>query len=306
MRAVQLAGALVLAIASAPATAFDLVFVLPELRPKYQELATATASGIAAQTNSTPSSTIVLFDEVAQLNVPDESKTEYIAIGFKALSATVDAVENGRIYGVVVPYHKAVETIAGAIETIDLRIISAEQPPDRIAKLTKAVLAERNSISVFHSKTNDDRVIQLNRVFKPGPIALKPIDVPENQDVLDVLAEQISDIQALLAVPDPRGVNRHTARHILRSTHRRKIPVIAYSREFVKSGALVAIYSTPEQYGQQLADMIVGAQQRRPAGERSLARPKDFDIAVNERVARTIGLEPQSAEELKARLGADP
>lgn len=283
---------------------YDLVFVLPEINSKYRELAEATASTIAEQTNISPTVTFVLAKELTRLPLLDASKSEYIAIG-EALTATVDTVKRGRIYGAVVPYHKAVETIAAAVETIDLRIISAEQPPRRVAKLTRNILVERASISVLHSKSNDDRVMQLGRGFKAGPIDLVPIDIPDNRNVFDVLAAQINSMQALLAVPDPRGVNRNTARHILRSTHSRKIPVIAYSREFVKSGALAAIYSTPQQFGKQLANIILNANRRQASGERLLARPKEYELSVNNRVADTMGLKRQTEEELKAAIGAE-
>lgn len=282
---------------------YDLVFILPEINSKYRELADAAASTIAEKTNTSPTVTFVLANELAQLPHPNNNKIEYIAIG-EALAATVDVVKQGRIYGAVVPYHKAVETIAAAVETIDLRIISAEQPPRRVAKLTRNILVERASISVLHSESNDDRVIQLDRGFKTEPIELVPIDIPENRSVLDVLAAQVN-MQALLAVPDPRGVNRNTARHILRSTHSRKIPVIAYSREFVKSGALAAIYSTPQQFGNQVARIIMNANRQTASGERLLTRPKEYELAINNRVAKTMGLKPQTSQELKAAIDAE-
>lgn len=293
-----------LALGTQSVAAYELVFVLPDLNPKYQEIAKSTVANLDA--TKTHDHQIVLASELADSRSIDVKSSEIIAIGEKALSVSLAHFGAGRIYGAVVPYHLGKAALSTTPETVDLRIIAAEQTPDRVARLTRIVLPGRNSICVFHSELNDDRVSQLDKAFKNDAFELMRINVPEELRFLSILANRLDEIDALLAVPDPRGVNRLTARNVLRSTHRRQVPVIGYSREYVKSGALAAIFSTPGQYGKQLAKLIEAAHQSNnvstPSGIRVLERPDEFDVAINKLVARNLGFELPSISEIKAAI----
>jgi len=291
-----------LALGTQSALAFDLVFVVPDLNPKFREIAESTISNLNLDAARDSQHQIVLASELKDDPAIGVDASEIVAIGEKALTVSLAHFGTGRIYGAVVPYHLAVELLGTTPETVDLRIIAAEQAPRRVARLTRIVLPGRNSICVFHSALNDDRVSQLDKAFESDSFDLMRISVPEDLKFLNILANRLDEIDALLAVPDPRGVNRLTARNVLRSTHRRQVPVIGYSREYVKSGALAAIYSTPAQYGKQLAKLIVDANESKPTGVRVLVRPDEFEISINKLVARTLGFELPSESEIKAAI----
>jgi hypothetical protein len=56
-------------------------------------------------------------------------------------------------------------------------------------------------------------------------------------------------VDALLAVPDPLVFNSQTAANILAAAYRRRIPLIGFSPAYTRAGALVSLYSTPDQIG---------------------------------------------------------
>ena len=105
-------------------------------------------------------------------------------------------------------------------------------------------------------------------------------------------------------------VSRDTAQSLLLTTYRANIPVIAFSHAYVRAGALAAVYSTPEQIGQQTGEAILRLNQ---SGSWNLPKPqypKYFSVSVNSQVARSLGLEIESeqvlVEKLKSSMEREP
>ncbi|MCK9215528.1 MAG: hypothetical protein M0P52_13940, partial [Rhodoferax sp.] len=63
----------------------------------------------------------------------------------------------------------------------------------------------------------------------------------------------------------------------------------AFSPAYVRAGALLAVYSTPPQVGAQAAQWVLDVLANRVLPELAL-QPLDFEISVNEPVARVLGL----------------
>lgn len=115
-------------------------------------------------------------------------------------------------------------------------------------------------------------------------------------DLDDVLLR--SDV--LLAVPDSEVYNSNNIRNILLTSYRHGIPLVGFSQALVNAGALVAVFSTPEQLAAQAsATTISFAQQKRLPDAQS---PALYSIAVNQEVARTLGGTIKSAELLHLQV----
>ncbi|WP_168224759.1 ABC transporter substrate-binding protein [Rhodoferax aquaticus] len=107
------------------------------------------------------------------------------------------------------------------------------------------------------------------------------------------------DAQVLLAIADPSVFNSATLPNILLATYRAQIPVLAFSQAYVKAGALLSLYSTPEQIGFQ-----AGALARSVLGGANLSHGQylqEYTVGVNEHVARSLGLTLDAAQ-LSERL----
>lgn len=92
----------------------------------------------------------------------------------------------------------------------------------------------------------------------------------------------------VLAIPDPAIFNSQTIAGILSSGYRRRIPLIGFSPAYVKAGALLALYSTPQQVGRAAADALREALAGRPLP--APHAPREFTVTVNQDVARSLGL----------------
>ena len=110
----------------------------------------------------------------------------------------------------------------------------------------------------------------------------------------------------LLALADPQIYNSSSIQNILLASFRAQVPMLAFSPAYVRAGALLAVYSSPAQIGQQAGVIARGALQCRALGLPQY--PQDFQVSVNEHVARSLGLslEPQALTERLRRLEKKP
>ncbi|WP_334154993.1 hypothetical protein [Tepidimonas sp.] len=81
---------------------------------------------------------------------------------------------------------------------------------------------------------------------------------------------------------------------------RRRVPVVSYAPAHVRAGAVLALAVTPAQAGRQIAESARAALQGRALPALALAR--DFAVAVNEPVARSLELVLPTAATLEAAL----
>lgn len=107
--------------------------------------------------------------------------------------------------------------------------------------------------------------------------------------VADALRRLLPEVDVLLLLPDSQVVNSANVQNVLLTSYRYRVPVVGFSPGLVTAGAVAAVFSTPEQIGRAGAEM---ATEWNPlSGEVPAARHAGgFDLAVNERVIRSLGM----------------
>ena len=117
-----------------------------------------------------------------------------------------------------------------------------------------------------------------------------------------MLSELLADIDLLLTLPDPAVYNKRTIVSVLLSSYRQRVPVVGFSRAYVKAGALIALHSTPEQIGRQIAEALVHRLAHGRWPRAGIQHPNYFDVAINARVARSLGIRLPQPQDLLHRL----
>jgi ABC-type uncharacterized transport system substrate-binding protein len=110
----------------------------------------------------------------------------------------------------------------------------------------------------------------------------------------------LSESEVFLALPDPSVINASTAQNVLITAFRSQVPVVGYTASYVKAGALAAVYSTPQQIGQE-AGQIAKVYQRTstlPAPK----HPRFFSVGVNATLMRSLGMPAADEQALEQRL----
>jgi len=121
-----------------------------------------------------------------------------------------------------------------------------------------------------------------------------------SQDIKKALKN--SDL--LLALPNKAIYNSKSVKNILLTSYRKRKPVIGFSNNFVKAGALASIHSNPEQITSSIYNLIKQYYENNNHFKKTINYPEEFDISINKQVFRALNLTIPDIEILKKSLTA--
>lgn len=179
-----------------------------------------------------------------------------------------------------------------------LTAIYLDQPWSRQVILLRAALPERTRVGVLHSPGRDMSALRGELSAHGGTLTERTLRADDS--LFADLEEVLSGSEVLLAIPDGAVYSSNTIRNILLTSYRRAIPLVGFSQAYVRAGALYALFSTPEQLAAQAADVTQSFAQSKKLPEAQF--PTLYTIAVNQEVARTLGITIRSAEALRLQI----
>lgn len=181
--------------------------------------------------------------------------------------------------------------------------IYLDQPLERQLDLISCLFAKKEGaigVLLGSQSVNEQDVIQKIAAKKGLELTIVYVDQFENPaGVLDLL---LDDTKTVLAIPDNWIYNAKTSRGILLSAFHKRVPIVGFSRTFVNNGAIAAVYSTTKQLAEQTAQEIMNIMENRSKKLSPPQYPKDFAIAVNYQVARSLSLQIESEAALKLAM----
>ena len=183
---------------------------------------------------------------------------------------------------------------AGQISAVFL-----DQPPARQMELARLAIPSLRALGVLLGGESRAAAAALEKAARERGFELLARQVV-GDGLFPALQALLPEVDGLLAVPDPLVFNSQTATNILAATYRRRIPLIGFSPAYARAGALVSLYSTPDQIGLRGGEVL-----RQAFASRILPPPqwpRDFVVRVNQDVARSLGLsieEAQLAQQLR-------
>lgn len=186
-----------------------------------------------------------------------------------------------------------------------LSVIYFEQPLPRLfnlARLFKAPQAadKTNMLGIVASPETQKLMSSALSIASERNFTLHIETVTSELDVGKAVARVTEDAGVLVAIPDSVVHNANTVQSVLLLTYRAGVPVIGYSAAYLRAGAAVAVYSSPEQLARQTAESIAAIRENRPPP--AMQWPRYFSVGVNSTVARSLGISLPDAEELEKRL----
>lgn len=181
--------------------------------------------------------------------------------------------------------------------------IYIDQPFDRQAQLIQLALPDVRRVGVLLSDDQEGIVSELGESLRAQRLSLMHVLLDENDRLISPLETVLSEVDLLLAVPDPLIFNRNTAQSLLLTSYRYRDPVLGYSRSLTRAGALLSLHSSPAQIGRQTAEWVRSALSTPSTRLPSSTYPAYFSVSINEQVARSLGFSLPSESELEKRLG---
>lgn len=297
---------MLLCMPGAAAALESVTVVLSEKGGAYAQVADKLRSSLTQGSGTTkPAIKVVALQSLmaGEANRSDPGQL-LVGVGTSAMQFIAARYPAQPVINVLVPRSAFEKTARQGGRLSDPRYFSAiylDQPWARQFALIRHILPGRTRIGILLGLDSDELAASLKMAAKSADLVAVIDIVSHETDLLPSIRNLVSESEAILAIPDPAIYNRDTIQSILLTTYRQQIPLFGFSSSYVKAGALAAVYSEPEQIGQQLAETIMRLPAERPTLPPPQA-PRYFSVATNPQVARSLGIHLEDEAILLGKL----
>ena len=209
-----------------------------------------------------------------------------VAVGLKAaLAAKVEILDIPIVYMMIQDPLKHQLTAANMTGTL------LSVPVDRQLKFMRAFLPTIHRLGVLYDQAKSSSSVKdaMQQATLSG-FQLKVLPVESEKDVPQQLRTLLTDVEALWLLPDSTVLTNESLRFILDSALSHQIPVIGFSPEFTRLGALLSISVNYGQVGREtglLATRILDRELLLPLNPVPIERLK---VTVNLKTAKFLGM----------------
>jgi putative ABC transport system substrate-binding protein len=232
------------------------------------------------------------------------------AIGEEAIAAQVQAVNPTAIFAIGPAAAKVARTAFPSVplvyavvpnpEGIGLKGagvtgVAMSVHPKKHFNLFRALGGSIKRVGVIYNpQKSQDYVDEGARAAEGHSIQLVAKKASGEQDVPNLLREMIDQIDAFWLIPDSTVVSRNSYKFILQNTLEKGIPLLVFSSDLVKAGALVGLSPDFGDTGDKAAQML----------EKIVTGTKAESLPVSYPDGR-LELNEQIAEKMKIKLPGD-
>jgi putative ABC transport system substrate-binding protein len=209
------------------------------------------------------------------------------AVGLKAAKAA-----QLEIVDIPVVYSMVLDPTKYGINSSNMTGILLEVPMERQLTMIRTLLPHLKHIGTLYDPSKTTTLIEeARRLLKPNGTELVPIQISSERDVPGALRALLPSIDALWLVPDSTVLTDESLRFILNTALEERVPVVGFSREFARSGAVLCLsvnYADIGRQAGQLTRKILDGQISLPM--RPL-HPDRIDISLNLKTAKFLGID---------------
>jgi len=218
------------------------------------------------------------------------------AVGLKAAKAA-----QLEIVDIPVVYSMVLDPAKYGLTTPNMTGILLEVPVERQLAMIRTLLPNLKHIGTLYDPTKTTSLIdEARRLLKPNGMELIPLQINNERDVPGGLRALLPSVDALWLVPDSTVLNDESLRFILNTALEERVPVIGFSREFARSGALLCLSVNYGDIGRQAGQLS----RKLLDGQLSLPmkpwHPERIETSLNLKTAKFLGIEIPRELEQKA------
>ena len=175
--------------------------------------------------------------------------------------------------------------LAGIIGHVDVEV-----PLSSLLAEIRALLPQHRRVGIIRSRGPRGQTLEAieGAARREGFIAVV-VDCDGPANLLRLVGELKGTVDFLLCFPDADLYNSVTIKPLILATLQQRLPVVGFSPAFVRAGAVVGIYADYRDVGRQTAEMVLRAARGEEQGGEEA--PRKLHAAVNQRVARLLGIE---------------
>lgn len=182
----------------------------------------------------------------------------------------------------------------------DIGAVLYNSPLIRQAMAGKVILPHANRVAMLATPETAELYEELTPRLPELGMEGRVFIVSDNDDLIPALVRALEYGDFLLAATDSTIYNPRTIKHILLTTYRRSRIVIGPSQAYVKAGSLASTYVPLQSIAASAARLIALFKEtgRFPAP----TYPGEFQLEINDQVARSLNIPLPPREELRATI----
>lgn len=169
--------------------------------------------------------------------------------------------------------------------------VGMKVPPERQLSLLKQALPSAKRIGLLYDPAKSGNLVRRALGFAEElGLVLVAREVRRSRDVPPLVDGMKGVVNAFLLLPDPTVVTPQTLEFIPQLSVSSRIPVVAFSEQYLKHGALLAIGIDPVDIGRQageLANRILAGENARNIDP---AEPRRAVLHINAKAAKQLGI----------------
>jgi putative ABC transport system substrate-binding protein len=232
----------------------------------------------------------------------DRDTALLVTIGTRAASFAGNKLSHIPVLNTLIP-ESSFHTLAGRLPDCDRRsAIFIDQPVRRQARLAELLYPDAHTYGVLLGPTSRQRLQEIDAIRLRGDVQIETRVLAQEPGTAPETLPLLKQSDLLLAINDPLVLNRESAKWLLYEAYERRLPVIGFSRAYVRAGAAAAVFSEPEQLGRQAAEIT-----RRWLDDNRHCLPPPrfseyFRVAVNRSVNTSLGGRDLDEDELVRKI----
>lgn len=183
--------------------------------------------------------------------------------------------------------------------TVRLSAIYMDPDPALQLKLIRLLLPKFSRVGVLLGSSSSQFASEITAAGQEHALAIT-VQHATGMDDIHPSLNKLTDVSAILAIPDPVIYNKSTLRSILQTMYRRGQPLIGYSSGMIKAGALATIICDGDQIADQVQRMISDYQQADKLSPPGYC--DSIDLLVNTFVQKSLNIAVPPKEMLLRKL----
>jgi putative tryptophan/tyrosine transport system substrate-binding protein len=168
--------------------------------------------------------------------------------------------------------------------------VSLDISPELQFRKLKELLPKLSRVGVIYNAKEKAWIKEIEAVARALGLVIVAKPVDSESDVPVKLEEIAKEADCLWAQVDPMIYNSQSSQYILLTLVRNKIPLMAFSSQYVKAGALLALECDYVDIGRQAAQIAIRVLKGGAFGSVALTFPAKAKLIVNKKIAQLLGI----------------
>lgn len=218
-----------------------------------------------------------------------------VAVGLKAALAAKLEIDH-----IPILYMMILDPFKHHLTAGNMTGVLLEIPSDRQFKVMRSFLPSLHRIGMLYDPEKTSSKLKEAEIRAPvQDFLVRGFPVTNEKDIPQQLRALLSESDALWLVPDPTVLTDESIRFILESAVAKQVPVIAFSTEFTRLGALLSLSIDYGEVGRETGRLAKRVLNGEPMMTLKPVSVQRIHISVNQKTARYLGITiPKEVEHL--------